>query len=119
MALAVSVIRSIWLISPLKVEYIAFIVLCMLIQLTVDGGPVHSGIGRPTSSAKLCTTDAAAIEPVAIAEATCGICALVLSPAAKTPGTVVRQSASTAMGFAAAGVGSPNPTPSCSASCDR
>ena len=42
-----------------------------------------------------------------------------LSPAAKTPGTVVRQSASTAMGFAAAGVGSPNPTPSCSTSCDR
>src|SRR5215212_1659195 len=37
MALAVSVIRSIWLISPLKVEYIPFIVVCMLIQLTVDG----------------------------------------------------------------------------------
>ena len=91
-----------------------------VIQLTVDGGPVHSGIGRPTSSAnKLCTIDVAASEPVAIAEATWGICALALSPAAKTPETVVRQSASIAMGLAAAGVGSPNPTPSCSTKCDR
>jgi hypothetical protein len=90
-----------------------------MIQLTVDGGPVHSGIGRPTSPAKLCTIDAAASEPVAIAKATCGICVAMVSPAAKTPGTVVRQSASTAMGLAAAGVGSPNPTPSCSTNCDR
>ena len=89
-------------------------------QLTADGGPVHSGIGRPTSSAnKFCTIDVAASEPVAIAEATCVICTLVSSPAANTPGTVVRQSASTAMGLAAAGVGSPNPTPSCSTNCDR
>src|SRR3954453_369856 len=106
-------------VSPVKVEYIAFIVVFMLIQLTVDGGPVHSGIGRPTFPAKLCTIDAAASEPVAIAEATCGICVAMVSPAAKTPGTVVRQSASTAMGLAAAGVGSPNPTPSCSTNCDR
>src|SRR5690242_11543892 len=77
------------MISPLKVEYIALIVVCMLIQLTVDGGPVYSCIGRPMSAANLCTIDAAASEPVAIAEATCGICVAMVSPAAKTPGTVV------------------------------
>jgi hypothetical protein len=38
MALAVSVIRSIWLISPLNVLYIAFIVDCMSCDTVIIGG---------------------------------------------------------------------------------
>lgn len=49
MALAVSVIRSIWLISPLKVEYIAFIVVCMLSDTEIIGGSRFTSCGMSLS----------------------------------------------------------------------